>query len=349
MLETAEAEKSTEFDATGFLGKSPDPIVPATPPATPPKQVETNPLDPTKSAAAPPATEPTKEVAVDPEKKTEQPPAPVTEAEKQFQLTVSESGLEELLSAFNLTDRRDTLSVGDLIGVAKKLNNQVTAFEQMAINNRSYDNDVIANLKTQLEGDPKDKIKSELKSQGYSDEDVEDQLSIYVTNGTVEKQADLINKKITSRIDAERDRLKAEFQQNLEKMKTAAAGVSSPEQIEQNVKLFDEQLKDIDGFFGVKFGKDAQSAQEVRKAFIQSLADGSAAKAVLKDPVALATAVFVMQNKDTVEKVLHEKGLNMGKAIVINELRNKQPTVPKTGVETVPAGDGFSPDKFLAG
>ena len=204
-----------------------------------------------------------------------------------------------------------------------------------------FTSDKLTSLNGKKELDSEKLVRDDLKAQGFSDEEIEEQLEIYVSTGVIDKQKELIVKRIDREITAETESLRQKAKDDVEQRKLRATGAMTPEQKEAAIKLFKEQLK-TDSIAGVAFGKTAEEVVTAKQAHAEYLASGQFEKDMKKNPATYAELGFIFKNWETVQKVLVSKGIETGKASVLEKLQ--APSRPDNSRPPVPAsGEGFDP------
>lgn len=270
------------------------------------------------------------------------PPAP---EEFAFRLNLTAAHGERIKSLLDVKDEADFTADG-LLARIEGFKNREEELSRTILEKGVYTSDKLTALNTKKALDAEKLVREDLKDQGFTDEDIEAQVELYASSGVIEKQRDLIVKKLDREITAESERLKVDAQTKLDELKRKASGAMTPEERGATVTMFKEHLN-VDSIAGVSLGKTAEEVAATKEAHAEYLASGQFEKDLKANPAVYAEFGFMFKNWETVQKVLVSKGIETGKASVLERLQN--PSKPNGSRPPVPVnGDGFDPQAWKA-
>lgn len=329
-------EESAAFDANGFLGNQPENIAE--------RHVDPNAEKPAESSA----TE-KKVVAETPVEASEAKREVATKAEaptpKTYQLTLNEDAVGALRGIAGIGEE-DEFSLESLTSGYEKLKKENEGYREMLLDQGTLVSDTLNQLKSKLERTEEEKVRSHFKELGYDEDDVDEQVAIFVANDNLEKQAALVDKKIKVAIAAEEASLKESREQQIKNRIDITSGAKLEEVHADTAKLLKEELADVDGFFGLKFGKNAEEIASNKEAFVKKIANVNQARKLLESPKAFAEYAFFQANRETISKVLTSQGVEKGKAIILSEMQN--PMKPSQVHQQLAEGE-FNATAFVGG
>lgn len=273
--------------------------------------------------------------------------APTTppEGEFAFRLNLTAAHGERIKSLLDVKDEADFTADG-LLARIEGFKNREEELSRTILEKGVYTSDKLTALNTKRGLDAEKLVREDLKDQGFTDEDIEAQVELYASSGVIEKQRDLIVKKLDREITAESERLKVDAQTKLDELKRKASGAMTPEERGATVTMFKEHLN-VDSIAGVSLGTTAEEVAATKEAHAQYLASGQFEKDLKADPATYAEFAFMFKNWKTVQTVLVSKGIETGKASVLERIEN--PSKPNGSRPPVPAnGDAFDPQAWKA-
>ena len=328
-------EESAAFDAIGFLGNQPENISE--------RHVDPNAEKPAESSAtekkvvaitSADAPEATKETTEQEESTTA----------KTYQLTLNEDAVNTLKTIAGVEDADFT--VENFSKSFEKLKTENQSYREMLLDQGTLISDKLNELKEAKEKSNEEKVRDHFKALGYEDDDVDEQIALFVANENLEKQAALVDKKIDAAILAEETSLKESREQQIKNRIDVTSGAKLEEVHADTAKLLKEELADVDGFFGLKFGKNAEEIASNKEAFVKKIANVNQARKLLEDPKAFAEYAFFQANRETISKVLMSQGMEKGKAIILSEMQN--PMKPSQVHQQLAEGE-FNATAFVGG
>lgn len=262
-----------------------------------------------------------------------------------FQLKLTAEHGERFKTLLGVTDEAE-FTADKLLESLQAFKSREEQLSQTILEKGVYTSDKLTALGAKKALDSEKLVRADLKEQGFSDEDIEAQVELYLSSGVIDKQKELILKKIEREETAENERLKSEAQAKLEDIKRKATGSMTPEEKGAAISLFKEQLK-ADQIAGVSFGKTAEEVAANKEAHAEYLASGQFEKEMKANPAVYAELGFIFRNWETVQKVLVSKGIETGKASVLERIQN--PSKPDGSRPPVPANGGaFDPSAWKA-
>jgi hypothetical protein len=309
--------ESREADKTGKVGGKPS--APATPPA------------PAPDVAAP----------------VNEPAAPTdADAPQMYQFQVDKETGDRLRGLLGATEE-DLTSEALFARIEGALARERQASE-LLIERGVFDSPQLQSLLKVKEKSDDELVRENYKGMGFTDEEVETQMELLSAGDGVTKAATVIKAKNERDIAAENERLKAEHAKAVQDRISAASEAMSPAKQQQHVQMFEEQLKDVDGIGGVRFGKTDAEATAAKKAHAEYLASGQFERDMKKDPKVYAHMGFLFKNFDLIQETLRTQGMEAGKQVVLSKLQNPE-TIDRSKAPLPADTKEFDPVKFNQG
>lgn len=304
-----------------------------------------NPLGPLEESKPGPTGEPAPVTPVQPE--GTQPPAPETPPTPpttSFEFKLQESQGKKLLEAFDVQNAAD-FSFDAMINKIEGLKKRDTEMTQMLLDHGVYQSEKLTELSGLKAKSDEDIVKWGLKENGFTDEEITEQLKVYEDNENIDVQAKVFRKQVERQEEAEKLKLKGEREAEINKRKQEADGSMSEEARQKRLTEFEERLKGVDTMNGVKLGKDEAELAQKRKELAQQAANGDMIREILADPEVYLSAVHLLKNKQTVLSVVRTQGVETGKETILNHIQHpERPITDKSPLE--PGAVEFNPTKW---
>lgn len=196
--------------------------------------------------------------------------------------------------------------------------------------------DRLSNLKAKSD---EELIRLDLKSQGFSEEEINDAVDTYIDSNLLKIEAKKIRSTIDKSINAE--------QETLTRTKIESEATSK-KQYEDSVKALTEHIGKTETMFGLKIAKDAESLPKVQQGHLKYITSGNYLNDITKDNQSMIESAWLWKNRETILKAFKNAGIQKGKEEILNDI--KEPEVSNTQRFKGPeSGDGFNPKTFVYG
>ena len=205
--------------------------------------------------------------------------------------------------------------------------------------NKGVTNDKIERLSNLKSKSDEELIRLDLKSQGFTDEDINEAVDAYIDSNLLKIEGKKIRNTIDKTIATEQD--------TLTKSKVESEAMSK-KQYEDSVKSLTEHIGKTETMFGLKIAKDEESLGKVRKGHLSYITSGNYLNDITKDNQSMIESAWLWKNKDTILKAFKNAGIQKGKEEILNDI--KEVEVSNTQRFKGPeSSDGFNPKDFVFG
>jgi hypothetical protein len=205
-----------------------------------------------------------------------------------------------------------------------------TLLQQKELASAGATNKTIESLKGFTKMEDEELMRTELKAQEYSDEDIDDEIDIMVENGTIRQNARRVRKDIEKAIKAESEKVLS-GEETLDAKQQEEA-----DEIRAELK---EHMSKTGKIFGGKV------SEKQKKEHFEYIDSGDFFDDISKDATSIADAAWLWKNKDRILKGYKTKGFEQGKASVIDSLSHPE-TSRSTRIPEPDTGD-FNPGRFI--
>lgn len=267
-------------------------------------------------------------------------------AEEKYQLILEASHAKKLMELVGISET-DPLTADTLLDKLTNFQSRDQEVTNMLIEKGVYDSPELRALNSLKAMDAESFIKQNLLKLGYTETEAIEEIESFIINGTLERQYVIHARQIDAAINAENEKLKEQYTLEIQNRKKNAEAAKSPEQIKEYVNMFKEHLK-ADSIAGIKLGKTAQEADNMRLATAEYCASGKFESELKANPSVYAEMAFVFKNFDTVKATLLSEGKEAGKASILEKIMH--PNTPSSAAALVPkTADSFDPGLFTQG
>lgn len=261
---------------------------------------------------------------------------PAKEAESEAQVATggdtskAASGKSELAKVAEAFDIQAD-SVDDIITGLKK---------QIASVKPAPETETIKTLNSLLSLKDKDLITEDLKSSGFSDEEITEYLEKLEDNDNLRFEAKKLRNNIKNTISNEEQKAKKDIKLQEEARK---------QELESNQVELKKYINDNDEVLGIKMTTDADKLKSMKDGHYEYITSGQFFGEVTESHKNLSEAAWVWKNREKLVQIAKNKGFEEGKESVINDLKNPD---LGDGANHIPDGKedkDFNPAKFIAG
>ena len=191
-------------------------------------------------------------------------------------------------------------------------------------------NKTIQTLKGFVDLGDEELMRTELKAQEYSDEDIDDEIDIMVENNTIRQNARRVRKDLEKAISAESERVISGDDQ---------MDATQQEEIDQIREDLKKHMSKTTNMFG---GSVTDKQKDEHFNYIDS---GKFFDEISGDAESVANAAWLWKNRDRILNGYKSKGFEQGKASIIDSLSH--PETARTTRIPEPETGNFNPNKFI--